>query len=179
MAHRDLKPANVMLARDERVTVLDFGLAKLAAQGPDCSLSQLETMAAPLSGAGRMTGTPASMAPEQVRGEPVDARTDLFALGIVLYELATGTRQFAGATAADIGSAILRDQPRPLSAARGDLLPDLDRIVGRCLEKHPRERFQTALDVASELRRTREGRAGGSLYKPPPQPSSELIGREA
>ena len=81
----------------------------------------------------------------------------LFALGIVLYELATGARPFTGATAADIGSAILRDQPRPLSVVRGDLPPDLDRIVQRCLEKNPRERYQTAFDVASELRRVRAG----------------------
>ncbi len=179
VVHRDLKPANVMLTRDGRVKVLDFGLATPAPQGAGAALSQMETTAAPLSSAGRVVGTPAYMAPEQVRGEVVDARTDLFALGIVLYELATGARPFAGATVADVGSAILRDQPRPLSDVRGDLPPDLDRVVSRCLEKNPRERFQTALDVASELRRARDGRAGGRLHKPPPQPSTELVGREA
>ena len=100
-------------------------------------------------------GTVPYMAPEQLRGEHVDSRTDLFALGVLLYELATGRRPFEGATPSVISSAILRDTPGSLSSVRADVSADLDRIVARCLEKEPRARFQTALDVANELRRAR------------------------
>jgi TolB-like protein/tetratricopeptide (TPR) repeat protein len=96
------------------------------------------------------------MAPEQVRGEVVDARTDLFALGIVLYELASGRRPFMGETHVDVSHAILREMPKPLRMQHSELPPDLDRIVSRCLEKNPRERFQTALDVSNELRGLRK-----------------------
>jgi serine/threonine-protein kinase len=112
-------------------------------------------MASPLSGDGQAMGTVPYMAPEQVRGESVDARTDVFALGVVLYELVAGRRPFAGATQADLMSAILRDAPEPLARSRGDLPADLERIVGRCLEKNPRERIQSSLDVSNELRRLR------------------------
>jgi len=153
VVHRDLKPANVMLTRDGRVKVLDFGLAKLAA--PDSDLSQTATVARPLSSDGQIVGTVPYMAPEQLRAEPVDARTDVFALGVVLYELAAGERPFRGATHVDLSSAILRDAPKPLASVRSDLPADLDRIIGRCLEKHPRERIQSSLDVSNELRRLR------------------------
>ncbi|MEO5618079.1 MAG: protein kinase, partial [Candidatus Eisenbacteria bacterium] len=102
---------------------------------------------------GQVLGTVPYMAPEQIRGETVDARSDLFALGIILYELAAGRRPFRGATSADVSSAILRDTPEPLATVRPDLPGDLERIVSRCLEKNPRARFQTALDVCNELRR--------------------------
>ncbi len=154
--HRDLKPANVMLTRDGRVKVLDFGLAKLAEADSGLDLTQATTVAAPLSESGVVMGTVPYMAPEQIRGKTVDARTDLFALGVVLYELAAGRRPFAGETHADVSSAILRDTPRPLHALRSELPPDLDRIVSQCLEKTPRERFQSALDVSNELRRLRK-----------------------
>ena len=153
VVHRDLKPANVMLTKDGRVKVLDFGLAKLAAPDSNAELTQAATMATPLSSAGLVVGTVPYMAPEQVRGELVDSRTDLFALGVVLYELSSGKRPFAGNTQADISSAILRDSPPPLASMRGDLPSDLERIVQRCLEKSPRERMQTSLDVSNELRR--------------------------
>jgi serine/threonine protein kinase/tetratricopeptide (TPR) repeat protein len=153
VVHRDLKPANVMLTREGRVKVLDFGLAKLAVVDSDLDATQAATLAAPLSSAGLVVGTVPYMAPEQIRGEAVDARSDLFALGIILYELAAGRRPFCGATSADVSSAILRDTPEPLATVRPDLPGDLERIVSRCLEKHPRERFQTALDVCNDLRR--------------------------
>jgi eukaryotic-like serine/threonine-protein kinase len=152
--HRDLKPANVILSRDGRVKVLDFGLAKLA-QNPSSELSRAATIAAPISQVGEVVGTVPYMAPEQLRGESVDARSDLFALGIMLYELAAGRRPFTGATAADVSSAILRDDQAPLTRVRADLPADLERIVSRCLEKDPRGRFQTALDVSNELRALR------------------------
>ncbi|MEO5989563.1 MAG: protein kinase [Candidatus Eisenbacteria bacterium] len=168
VVHRDLKPANVMLTHDGRVKVLDFGLAKLTAVGSDLDATQAATLAAPLSSAGLVVGTVPYMAPEQIRGEAVDARSDLFALGIILYELAAGLRPFGGATLADVSSAILRDTPEPLATVRPDLPVDLERIVSRCLEKSPRERFQTALDVCNELRRVSPALAHGEQAAPKP-----------
>jgi TolB-like protein len=162
VVHRDLKPANVMLTREGRVKVLDFGLATSAGGGPGMDDSRAATLVTPASSPGQVFGTVPYMAPEQVRGEAVDARTDLFALGSLLHELCTGRRPFAGASAADVFSAILRDTPAPLASVRADIPADLDRIVSRCLEKAPRDRFQTALDVSNELRRLRRGQEGGS-----------------
>ena len=119
------------------------------------------------------------MAPEQVRGEPVDSRTDLFALGILLYELTTGRRPFEGATLGLISSAILRDTPRSLSSLRADAPTDLDRVIARCLEKEPRARIQTARDVSNELRRAAMTKdVAATILKAPPTPSTPLLGRE-
>ena len=152
VVHRDLKPANVMVTREGRVKVLDFGLAKLVQAEPDLDATQAATIASPISDVGQVVGTAPYMAPEQIRGEPVDPRTDIFSFGILLYELATGNRPFPGRTFGDTCSAILRDAPPPLANTRSDLPGDLERIIGRCLQKNPRERFQTMLDVANELR---------------------------
>jgi Tol biopolymer transport system component/predicted Ser/Thr protein kinase len=161
LVHRDLRPANIFLLRDGQVKILDFGLARRAE-----SPAQDTRTADPLSGPGAIMGTVGYMAPEQIRGDPVDARTDLFAFGAVLYEMLAGRRAFEGSTAADISSAILREDPPELIAVRPEISPGLERIVKHCLEKNPLERFQTARDVAFALDAL-SGSDSGSTTAPP------------
>ena len=149
IVHRDLKPANVMVTNEGRVKVLDFGLAKdvHGANAGDATLTS-----ASHTQAGVVMGTPAYMSPEQTSGRSLDHRTDIFSLGVVLHEMATGRRPFEGTSSAELASAILRDTPPSVIDVRSDLPSDLARIIRRRLEKDPRHRLQTARDVSNEFR---------------------------
>jgi dipeptidyl aminopeptidase/acylaminoacyl peptidase len=147
LVHRDLKPENIFLLTDGQVKILDFGLAR---QATGTNSGATETVAA-LTNPGSVMGTVGYMAPEQVRGQAADARTDLFAFGAVLYEMLSGVRAFQRDTSAETMTAILKDDPPELTGTRAEISPALDRIIRHCLEKNPIERFQTARDVAFAL----------------------------
>jgi Tol biopolymer transport system component len=160
--HRDLKPANILITK-QGVKLLDFGLAKLsatnsgviAAAGLSAAAEQA-TLAA-LTGAHTVVGTPQYMAPEQIEGREVDARTDIFAFGCVLYELLTGHRAFDGQTSSSVMAAVLATKPRPLEELVPLTPPALERVVSRCLAKDPEDRWHTARDVAAELQWVGQG----------------------
>ena len=149
IVHRDLKPENIFVTDDGRVKILDFGLAKLhVSEGPESSDALTQTVH---SDPGTVLGTVGYMSPEQVRGKPADARSDLFSFGAILYEVLSGKRAFHGESAAETMSAIAKEEPPDLTETNRNVPPALERIVRHCLEKNPSERFQSARDVAFDL----------------------------
>src|SRR5204863_2034970 len=148
ITHRDLKPSNVMVTVEGRVKVLDFGLAKLFAEDS----TQLHGLAPDnLTREGSIVGTLAYMSPERLQGRAADPRADVFALGVLLFEMATGARPFSGSNSAELISAVLRDQPPPLRRLKPNLLGSLGDVIMRCLEKNPETRLQAAGAVRDAL----------------------------
>ena len=151
IVHRDLKPGNIMLTKSG-VKLLDFGLAKVvSAAAPVLGVSQLDTQQRDITTEGTILGTIQYMSPEQLEGKEVDSRTDIFAFGSVLYEMATGKHAFNGKSQASLMSAILKDEPPPISQVQPLAPPALDRVVKTCLAKDPDDRWQNAHDLMKEL----------------------------
>ncbi len=168
IVHRDLKPGNIMLTKSG-AKLMDFGLAKASAVAPISGMTATfatPEASHPLTAVGMVVGTFQYMSPEQVEGKEADSRSDIFALGAVLYEMATGKRAFSGKSHASIVAAILASEPQPISAVQPMSPPALDRVVKGCLAKDPDERWQTAHDVKLQLQWIAEGGSQAGIPAP-------------
>jgi serine/threonine protein kinase/Tol biopolymer transport system component len=190
IVHRDIKPANIFITERGQAKVLDFGLAKLIPAGAKDAVSiGGETMDANLTSPGTALGTVAYMSPEQVRGEKLDARTDLFSFGLVLYEMATGRQAFTGHTSGVISHAILEREPAPASRVNPDLPPKIEEIISKAIEKDPKLRYQHAADMRTDLQRLKRDSSSArhsvltteatSVAVPSAEPTGTLAGGRA
>jgi len=173
--HRDLKPGNIVLTKTG-AKLLDFGLAKVRATEAVEGLTALPTETTPLTGAGTILGTLQYMAPEQLEGKEADARTDIFALGAVIYEMATGRKAFAGKSHASLISAIMTAEPPPISTLQSMTPPALDHVVRTCLAKEPDSRWQTASDVLLQLKWIAAGNSQAAFPVVPHRGARERLG---